>query len=49
MPGANTRALEPALRAAGMDDAELARVYRTFNTGAPEFAAAAGRHDDAPQ
>jgi sulfhydrogenase subunit delta len=49
MPGANTPALEPALRAAGMDDAELARVYRTFNTGAPEFTEAAGRHDDAPQ
>jgi coenzyme F420-reducing hydrogenase gamma subunit len=49
MPGANTQGLEAALRAAGMGDAELARVYRTFNTGAPEFATAAGRHDDAPQ
>lgn len=39
MPGARTRALDPALRAAGMNDSELDRVYRTFNVGAPEFGA----------
>jgi sulfhydrogenase subunit delta len=50
MPGANTQALEPALRAAGMSDAELERVYRTFNVGAPEFGVreriGAGSDDD---
>jgi coenzyme F420-reducing hydrogenase gamma subunit len=53
MPGANTQGLEPALRAAGMNGAELDRVYRTFNVGAPEFGdrahAGAGSHDDAPK
>jgi coenzyme F420-reducing hydrogenase gamma subunit len=53
MPGANTRALEPALRAAGMGDVELDRVYRTFNVGAPEFGdrdrASPGSDDDAPK
>jgi coenzyme F420-reducing hydrogenase gamma subunit len=53
MRGANIPALEPALRIAGMDDAELARVYRTFNTGAPEFdelnRPTAGSDDDTPQ
>jgi hypothetical protein len=48
--GANTQALEPALRAAGMSDAELERVYRTFNVGAPEFGVreriGAGSDDD---
>jgi len=43
MPGASTRALEPALRSAGMSDTELARVYRTFNTGASEFGELASR------
>jgi coenzyme F420-reducing hydrogenase gamma subunit len=37
MPGASPRALEPALRAAGMDDVALARVYHTFNTAAAPF------------
>jgi coenzyme F420-reducing hydrogenase gamma subunit len=37
VPGANPVALEPALRKAGMDDGDLARVYRTFNVAAPEF------------
>jgi coenzyme F420-reducing hydrogenase gamma subunit len=36
-----TDALAPALRAAGLDDAGLQRVYRTFNAAAPAFAAAA--------
>jgi coenzyme F420-reducing hydrogenase gamma subunit len=58
MAGADTAALEPALRAAGMTPADVARVYRTFNAGAPVFAAAAaaaaadgtpGGDDDAPQ
>jgi hypothetical protein len=53
MPGANTAALEPALRAAGMGDADLDRVYRTFNVGAPEFGARelarAGSNDEPPQ
>jgi coenzyme F420-reducing hydrogenase gamma subunit len=39
--GANVAALEPALRAAGMDDTDLVRIYRTFNAAAPAFAAAA--------
>ncbi len=42
MPGANAAALEPALRAAGLDDTAIQRVYATFNVGAPEFTAAAG-------
>jgi coenzyme F420-reducing hydrogenase gamma subunit len=37
---ANVAALEPALRAAGMDDTDLVRIYRTFNAAAPAFAAA---------
>jgi sulfhydrogenase subunit delta len=41
MPGANPRALEPALRAAGMSDDDLKRVYSTFNTADPCFAEAA--------
>jgi sulfhydrogenase subunit delta len=39
--GADPAALEPALRAAGMGDADLARIYRTFNAG--------GGFDDAPR
>jgi sulfhydrogenase subunit delta len=58
MPGANTAALEPALRAAGMGSADLARVYQTFNVGAAQFHQAAhqaahqpadGGSHDAPQ
>ena len=49
MPGANTDALAPALRAAGMSAADLDRVYRTFNVATPEFVAATGRDDDAPR
>ena len=44
--GANPRALEPALRAAGLDDTALDRVYRTFNVLA---FAGSGRDDVAPQ
>ncbi len=48
MPGANTRALEPALRAAGMDDNGLERVYRTFNAAAATFAPDAAGRDHEP-
>jgi coenzyme F420-reducing hydrogenase gamma subunit len=41
MAGADTAALAPALRAAGMSPADLVRVYRTFNAADPVFAAAA--------
>lgn len=44
--GANAAGLVPALRAAGMTDADLARVYRTFNAAA--FAPESGS-DDASQ
>jgi len=37
----NTAALIPALRAAGLDDLGVQRVFRTFNATAPAFAAAA--------
>jgi coenzyme F420-reducing hydrogenase gamma subunit len=40
IPGAHPAALEPALRAAGMSDADMDRIYRTFNVGAPEFGGA---------
>ncbi len=43
VPGANTDALEPALRAAGLTDLDLRRLYHTFNT-----TAFPGRDDDAP-
>ncbi len=33
----NTRGLEPALRAAGQRPADIARLYATYNAGAPEF------------
>jgi coenzyme F420-reducing hydrogenase gamma subunit len=49
MPGADTRAFEPALRAAGMTDADLARVYRTFNVAAFEPDSHERRHDEPPQ
>jgi coenzyme F420-reducing hydrogenase gamma subunit len=41
--GADPAALEPALRAAGMSDRDLVRVYRTFNTASEAFEGAA-RH-----
>jgi coenzyme F420-reducing hydrogenase gamma subunit len=44
MPGANIDALEPALRAGGMSSIDLARIYRTFNVGAAEFATAGEDH-----
>jgi sulfhydrogenase subunit delta len=44
--GADPAALEPALRAAGMTDADLHRVYRTFNVAA---FAREEVHDDAPE
>ena len=43
--GANPRALEPALRAAGLGENELRWLYRTFN--AEDFAVL-GRDDVAP-
>ena len=49
MPGANTAALEPALRAGGMTDTDLERVYRTFNVATSTFDAAARRHHEPPQ
>jgi coenzyme F420-reducing hydrogenase gamma subunit len=39
----NPAALVPALRAAGMDDTGMARVFSTFNAGAEAFHEAAGR------
>ena len=47
--GADTAALEPVLRAAGMSAADVARVYRTFNVAAPAFAAAAAAADRAAE
>jgi len=51
--GADPAALEPALRAAGMGDPELARVYRTFNAAAfgrePVAVTDSGGADDPPQ
>jgi len=44
--GADPGALEPALRAAGMTDVDLERVYRTFNVAAFDRR---GAGDDAPQ
>ena len=49
MPGANTAALEPALRTAGMDNRDLERVYRTFNTATSTFDAAARGQHEPPQ
>jgi sulfhydrogenase subunit delta len=49
MPGANTAALEPALRASGMTDTDLERFYRTFNTATSTFDAAARGQHEPPQ
>lgn len=49
MAGANTAALEPALRATGMTDADIERVYRTFNTATSTFDAAARRSHEPSQ
>jgi coenzyme F420-reducing hydrogenase gamma subunit len=54
MPAANTEALAPALRAAGMGQREVLRIYQTFNAAAAPFRDAsqdAGReeHDVASQ
>jgi sulfhydrogenase subunit delta len=38
----NTRSLVPKLRTLGLDEADVARVFATFNAAAPAFAAAAG-------
>ena len=38
MTGANVAGLRPGLRTAGMTEAEIARVFRTFNAAAPAFA-----------
>jgi sulfhydrogenase subunit delta len=47
VPQPNTAALRPALVSAGMTGADIARIYRTFNTAAPAFTSAAeeGSHD----
>jgi hypothetical protein len=37
----NTRALLPLLRADGLPDEDVARLYRTYNAEAPAFARAA--------
>jgi coenzyme F420-reducing hydrogenase gamma subunit len=39
MPGANTAALEPVLRANGMTDVDIERVYRTFHAATSTLAA----------
>jgi len=44
MPGANPDALEPALRAAGLTDVDLGRLYHTFNS-----TAFVGSDDDTPR
>ncbi len=43
----NTDALARQLESAGMDRADILRVYRTFNAGAPAFTEAAEQHGDA--
>lgn len=43
----NTTALLPALRAAGLDNRGIQRVFRTFTAAAPEFVAAADRDEEA--
>ena len=47
MPGANPRALEPALQATGLREPERDRLYRTFNVAAPAFqtATTGGEHE----
>jgi coenzyme F420-reducing hydrogenase gamma subunit len=45
MESPNTAALAAWLHRLGMDHPELARVFRTFNTGAAAFRAEAGEHD----
>jgi coenzyme F420-reducing hydrogenase gamma subunit len=47
MTGANVPALLPHLRASGMSEDAVGRVFATFNTAAPGFAEV--RRDDAPQ
>lgn len=42
--GANVLGLTPKLQACGMDDGAIRRVFTTFNSGAPEFAAQSARH-----
>jgi hypothetical protein len=45
MTGSNTAALLPWLRRCGMTDADLGRVFSTFNAAAPAFADVhGGRH-----
>ncbi|BCB89563.1 NADH-quinone oxidoreductase subunit B family protein [Phytohabitans suffuscus] len=44
---ADTDALAPVLRVAGVAGEDLARLYRTFNAAAPAFRAAAGRAESA--
>lgn len=49
MPGANTAALEPALRGNGMTDLDIEQVYRTFSVATSTFDAAARRqHEPSP-
>jgi coenzyme F420-reducing hydrogenase gamma subunit len=49
MPSANTAALEAALRASGMTDTDLERIYRTFNVATSTFDAAARRQHEPRQ
>jgi len=48
MPDANPSSLMGKLRALGMGDAELVRVFRTFNAVAPAFRRAAETVGAAP-
>jgi coenzyme F420-reducing hydrogenase gamma subunit len=43
MEAPNTAALVPLLRAQGLDERDVARVFSTFNAASPPFAEAAGR------
>ncbi|WP_404867393.1 oxidoreductase [Kitasatospora griseola] len=44
--GPNTRAMLPLLRRDGLSKADIARLYRTFNAEAPEFAEAARQAEE---
>lgn len=45
MESPNTAALAAALRAAGLSDTNVLRVFRTFNANAPAFRAESERHE----
>ncbi len=44
MESANPEALSAWMRKLDLDDADLVRVYRTFNASAPEFQRESERH-----